>query len=89
MDYLGHRSTPGRLEVALKRKDALEGFRFPTTQTQVRSFLGICNVYRLFVKDFAKIAGPLNDLLKKGIPADLGPPTGEQLVASIPLSSGC
>ncbi len=65
----------------MKRKDAMEGFQFPTTQTQVRSFLGMCNVYRRFVKDFAKIAGPLNDLLKKGMPADLGPPTGEQFVA--------
>ncbi len=73
MDYLGHRITPGGLEVALKRKDALEGFQFPTTQTQVLSFLGMCNVYRRFVKDFDKITAPLNDLLKKGVPADLGP----------------
>ncbi len=80
VDYLGHRITPGRLEIALKRKDAQEGFQFPTTQTQVRSFLRMCNVNRRFVKDFAKIAGPLNDLLRKGMPADLGPPTGGQLV---------
>ncbi len=81
VDYLGHRITPGRLEIALKRKDALEGFQFPTTQKQLRSFLGMCNGYRRFVKDFAKIAGPLSGLLKKGMPADLGPPTGKQLVA--------
>ncbi len=49
----------------MKRKDALEGFQFPTTQTQVRSFLGMCNVYRRFLKDFGKIAGPLNDHLIK------------------------
>ncbi len=49
VDCLGHRITTGRLEVALKRKDALEGFQFPTTQTQVRSFLGMCNLYRRFV----------------------------------------
>ncbi len=81
VDYLGHRMTPGRLEVALKRKALLEGFQFPPTQTQVRSFLGMCKVHRLFIKDFAKIAGPINDLPKKGMPAHLGPPTGEQLVA--------
>ncbi len=68
--YLGHRITPGPLEVALKRKDTLEGFEFPTTLTQVRSFLGMCKVYRRFVKDVATIAGPLNDLLKNGMPAD-------------------
>ncbi len=69
VDYLGHRITPGRLEVALKRKDTLEGFQFPTTQTQVRSFLGMCNVYRRFVKDFAKIPGPLTTCLRRaGLP---------------------
>ncbi len=56
-------------------------FRFPTTETQVCRFLGMCNVYRRFVKDFAKIACPLNDLLKKGMPADLASPTGQRLIA--------
>ncbi len=45
VNYLGQRITPGRLEVDLKRKDALDVFQFPRTQTQVRSFLGMCNVY--------------------------------------------
>ncbi len=31
VDYQGHRITPGRLEIALKRKDALEEFQFPIT----------------------------------------------------------
>ncbi len=81
MDCLGHRITPGRLEVSLKREDTLEGFQIPATQTQVRSFLGMCNVYRRFLKDFGKIAGPLNDHLIKSMPADLWPLIGEQLVA--------
>ncbi len=81
VNYLGHRITPGQLKVDLKRRDALEGFQFPRTQTQVRSFLGMCNVFRRFVKDFAKIAGPLNELLKKGMPVDLEPPTDQQIEA--------
>ncbi len=52
-------------------KDASEAFLFLTTQTQARILLGMCHVYRLFVQDFAKITGPLSDLLKKGMPADL------------------
>ncbi len=59
----------------------MEGFLFPTTPTQVRSFLGMCNVYCRFVMDFAKIADPLNDLFKKVMSADLTPPTGEQIGA--------
>jgi len=33
----------------------------------VRSFLGLCNYYRRFVKDFAKIASPLNRLTRKDL----------------------
>ena len=32
----------------------------------MRSFLGLCNVYRRFVKGFTKIANPLNRKLRKG-----------------------
>lgn len=38
----------------------------PTTVKAVRSFLGFANYYRLFIKDYARIVKPLNDLTKKG-----------------------
>ena len=44
IDYLGHVIRPGKLEVAEKNTAALQGFKEPTTQTQLRSFLGMCNV---------------------------------------------
>ena len=31
----------------------------------VRSFLGLANFYRRFIKDYAQVARPLNDLTKK------------------------
>ena len=37
----------------------------PTNVKQTQQFLGICNYYRKFIKDYAKIADPLNALLRK------------------------
>lgn len=62
VDYLGHVNRHGRLEVAQKNTKALKKAQYPQTQTQLRSFLGMCNVYRRFVSNFARVAAPLNVL---------------------------
>jgi Reverse transcriptase (RNA-dependent DNA polymerase) len=66
VNYLGQVIRPGKLEVATKNTDALKTAKPPTTQTELRSFLGLCSVYRRFVLSFAKVASPLNSLLRKG-----------------------
>jgi len=38
----------------------------PKTVRDVRKFLDLANYYRRFVKDFAKLARPLNDLTRNG-----------------------
>ncbi|CDF34106.1 unnamed protein product [Chondrus crispus] len=58
------------LSVADTAADAFKTFTFPRTLTQVRSFLGACNVYRRFVKGFAKIARPLTDMTRKDLDPD-------------------
>jgi hypothetical protein len=57
-----------------------EEYETPTTQTELRSFLGLCNVYRRFFRGFSKIAAPLNLLLQKGETPQLGP-LSEQVTA--------
>ena len=37
----------------------------PSTIKETRKFLGFCNFYRKFIKDYAKITSPINQLVKK------------------------
>jgi hypothetical protein len=39
----------------------------PKNTTEVRGFLGLCACVRMFIKDYAKISRPLNDLLCKDV----------------------
>jgi len=57
----------GEEEVEIE-EDKVEGvLRWPTPQCvkDVRKFLGLANYYRQFVKDFAKVALPMNQLTRK------------------------
>ena len=46
---LSHVARPGTLEADAARTPALEQVRYLQTQTQLKSFVGLCNVYRRFV----------------------------------------
>ena len=58
--YLGHAIRPGTLEVDEVATAALTKAKPPKTQTELRSFLGLCNVYRRFVPNYSHVAAPLN-----------------------------
>jgi len=81
VEYLGHVVRPGRLSVNEKNPKAIKNAVFPKTQTQLRSFLGMCNVNRRFTVDFAKTAKPLNDANSAKLPKRLSPPTPEEQAA--------
>ena len=68
VEYLGHMVKPGQLEIDRTNVASLKNAKPPTNKTQLRSFLGLCNVYRRFIKDFTGLAHSLNKLLKKGTP---------------------
>jgi len=87
VEYLGHIVRPGQLHLHKKNVNALKHAKFPTTTTQLKSLLGICDVYRRFVKDFAKRAKPLNALTRAEIPLDLRPPTDVTIAAFEDLRS--
>ena len=53
--------------------EAVKTWPQPTNLQQVRSFLGLADLYRRFVKDFSTIASPLHALSKKNAPFVWGP----------------
>ncbi len=47
---------------------AIQAMLPPTNVKQVHQFLGICNYYRKFILDFAKISQQIAELVKKELP---------------------
>ncbi|VDI61165.1 Hypothetical predicted protein [Mytilus galloprovincialis] len=67
-DAIGHIISKEGIQVDTSKTKAVETFPIPNNQHDVRSFLGLCNYYRKFVKGYAKIVSPLNRLLTKDSP---------------------
>ena len=66
--YLGHVIRPGKLAIYGRNLEAISKALPPKNKTQLRSFLGMCNVYRRFVKGFTRIAHPLTQKVCKDQP---------------------
>jgi len=64
--FLGHTLTPHGITPEDTKMDLIKNWPKPTTVSDLRSFLGLANYYRTFVKHFAHKAAPLNELVKKG-----------------------
>lgn len=63
--YLGNVIAPRRLRVASKAIEDVSGLKYPTVTFELRLFLGLYNVHRLFVPNFSRMAALLNKDLKK------------------------
>ncbi|CAB5101095.1 unnamed protein product [Rhizophagus irregularis] len=68
IEFLGHIVGNDGLRPDDKKIEKIKEMKAPTTVKEVRSFLGLCSYYRKFVKNFSKIARPISDLRKKGMP---------------------
>ena len=65
VQFLGHMISKEGILVDPAKIEAVSNWGRPTTPTEVRSFIGLAGYYRRFVKDFAKLAGPLTRLTRK------------------------
>jgi len=78
VEYLGLVFRPGRISVNEKNLKAIRKAQFPETQSELRSFLGMCNIHRRFTDSFAKHAKPLNRLASTALPKRLATLTQEE-----------
>ncbi|GBG80061.1 hypothetical protein CBR_g30427 [Chara braunii] len=63
--YLGHVLDGDDIKPEYSEIAAIRDWPTPRTLTELRSFLGLANYYRKFVRNFSTIAAPLRRLLRK------------------------
>ena len=63
-DFLGHTLSATGISQQDSKVAAINNWPPLTDLKSVRSFVSLCSYYRKFIKDFAKIAQPLTDLMK-------------------------
>lgn len=63
--YLGHRCSELGVKPDQRLIQSVRDFPQPKNSKQLMSFLGLANYYRKFIKDFAKLAGPLYHQIKR------------------------
>ncbi|XP_061361231.1 uncharacterized protein LOC133305112 [Gastrolobium bilobum] len=64
--FLGHIVSANGVSPDPEKVQAVKEWPTPSSTTQVRAFLGLSGYYRRFIRQYAKIAAPLTDLLTKG-----------------------
>ena len=65
VSYLGYRLTPEGIMPGTDKLQAIERAPAPTSISQIRAFLGLCNFFRSHVYRYSQVAAPLIKLLKK------------------------
>jgi len=67
VEFLGYILSGDGVSTDPKKIKSIEEWPRPENLKDVQRFIGLCNYYRRFVKDFAKIAKPLHNLTRKNI----------------------
>ena len=65
VDFLGYKIKSGQYSPCPIKMAAIKDWPAPTNLKELRSFIGFCNFYRMFIANFSQIAHPLHLLTKK------------------------
>lgn len=64
VEFLGYIISREGVSMDPRRVDTIASWKKPETYHDIQVFLGFCNFYRRFIKDYSKIALPLTALMK-------------------------
>ena len=70
--YLGFIISTDGIEVDPKKVSTVRNWKAPTIVRGIQSFLGFCNFYRRFIRNYGVIAKPLVQLTKTNVPFRFG-----------------
>ena len=65
VDFLGYKIKNGQYSPCSIKMAAIKDWPTPTNLKELRSFIGFCNFYRMFIANFSQIAHSLHLLTKK------------------------
>ena len=65
--FLGVVIGPNGIEIEKEKVKEVLSWLTPKSVKDVRKFLGLANYYRRFIKDFVKVARPMNMLTRKDV----------------------
>jgi len=58
---------PNGIEIEKEKVDSILSWPEPKNVKNIRKFLGLANYYRRFIKNFARVARPINTLTQKDV----------------------
>lgn len=67
LEFLGHRISTNGIKPSLSKVSAILSFRAPTSESEVRSFLGLANYMIKFIPNLATLSEPLRELTRNNV----------------------